>query len=52
MLGALGAGAEPLQLAAIVAPILGGAYGYWRAGSSNRRRAASVTRAGSSGGAA
>lgn len=43
VLGALVAGADPLQLAQVVAPVVGGVYGLWRAQTSNRRLAASGT---------
>ena len=40
--GSLAAGIDPLHLAEIVAPVVGGLYGFWRAQSSNRRLAASI----------
>jgi hypothetical protein len=40
MLGALTAGLEPVRVAQFVAPVVGGLYGFLRARSSNRRRAA------------
>jgi putative flippase GtrA len=51
VLGSLAAGASPLHVAPVVAPIVGGIYGFWRAYTSNRRhsypaprRAGNVTR--------
>jgi len=38
VLGSLAAGASPLHVAPVVAPIVGGIYGFWRAYTSNRRR--------------
>jgi hypothetical protein len=39
MVGALAFGANPFAVAAIAGPVIGGLYGWWRAQSSNRRRA-------------
>jgi hypothetical protein len=39
MVGALAFGANPFAVAAFAGPVIGGLYGYWRAQSSNRRRA-------------
>ena len=39
MVGALAFGASPFEVAAIAGPVIGGLYGWWRAQSSNRRRA-------------
>jgi hypothetical protein len=39
----LAAEADPLRVAGVVAPVVGGLYGFWRAQSSNRRRTASIT---------
>ena len=39
MVGALAFGANPFEVAAIAGPVIGGLYGWWRAQSSNRRRA-------------
>ncbi len=33
---------DPLLLASLLAPVVGGLYGYWRAQSSNRRLGASI----------
>jgi hypothetical protein len=40
--GSLAAGVNPLAVAPVVGPVVGGLYGFWRAQSSNRRRAALV----------
>jgi hypothetical protein len=47
LLGSLIAGVEPFRVAQFVAPALGGLYGFFRARSSNRRRAALAMPAGS-----
>ena len=39
MVGALAFGANPFGVAAIAGPVIGGLYGWWRARSSNSRRA-------------
>jgi hypothetical protein len=41
-IGSLAAGVDPLQVVEIVAPVVGGVYGFWRAQSSNRRLAAPI----------
>ena len=38
VLGSLAARASPLHVAPVVAPIVAGIYGFWRAYTSNRRR--------------
>jgi hypothetical protein len=42
MVGSLVAGADPLSVVPYVVPVVGGLYGFFRAHSSNRRRAALV----------
>ena len=42
MLGSLTAGADPLRVAPFVVPVVGGVYGFVRADTSNRRRAALI----------
>jgi hypothetical protein len=43
IVGSLIAGVNPVDVASIVAPLVGGLYGFLRARSSNQRRAASTT---------